>query len=242
MVVHIARVAERAMRERRAVPLGGQPPEGDDVAFTGVALVDRDAEVFSTPEAIATEMTPEMLAKCRDLRLTVHSGNLRAQVRFHCRPPQWARVRMSVSGSPASDPDDVATVAGTIAIAVRRGFRRHVGKVERSQSLVSGHVGRRSFLSYYLEMSSPNGLGALFGAIFAFVVGTFFPRAELPTIAFSLACIVPAWLYPFWVRYALPRVEFAIEGKTRLQRAMTRSLLGFGGLAITALLQLILAD
>lgn len=139
MVVHIARVAERAMRERRAVPLGGQPPKGDDVAFTGVALVDRDAEVFSAPEAIAAEMTPEMLAKCRDLRLTVHSGDLSAQVRFHCRPPQRGRVRMSVSGSPASDPDEI------------------------------------------------------------------------------------------------------VEGKTRLQRGITRSLLGFGGLAITALLQLILA-
>jgi hypothetical protein len=242
LVVHIAKTAERALRERRAVPLDGPPPRDGDVAFTGVALVDRDAEVFSTPTAIATEMTPEMLSKCRDLRLTVRSDDLAAQVRFHCRPPHLARVRMSVSGSAASDPDDVATVAGSIAIAVRRGFRRHFGKVERSQGLVRGHVGRRSLFSYYLEASSPNSQGALFGALFAFVVAIFFPHAELPTITFSLACMMPALLYPFWVRYALPRVELAIDGKTRLQRATTRSLLAFGGLAATALLQLLLLD
>jgi hypothetical protein len=241
LVVHIARTAERALGERRAVRLDGQPPAAEDVAFKAVALVDRDAEVFSTPAAIATEMTPEMLSKCRDLRVTVRRGDLRAQVRFHCRPPQWARVRMSVDGSPPADPDEVAAVAGSIAIAVRRGFRRHVGKVERSHGLVRGHVGRRSPLSYYVEISTPNNVGTLFGALFAFAVAAFFPRAELPTIVFSLACIVPAWLYPFWIRYALPRVEFATEGKTRLRRAITRSLLGFGGLAITALAQLLLA-
>lgn len=241
LVVHIARTAERALRERCAVSVAEQRADGEEVAFTGVALVDRDAEVFSTPAAIATEMTPEMLSKCRDLRLTVRSEDLAAQVRFHCRPPQWAHVRMSVTGSPAADPDEVATAAGSIAIAVRRGFRRHFGKVERSPGLVRGHVGRRSFFSYYLEVSTPNGHGALFGAVFAFAVAAFFPRAELPTITFSLACMVPALLYPFWVRYALPRVEFAIEGKTRLERAITRSLLGFGGLALTALVQLLLS-
>lgn len=240
MIVHIARVAERAMRELSAVPLQEPLPEGK-AKFRGMVLVGRDVELFDDPDGLLRSVTPEALARCREIRLAFQAAELGARVRFLCRPPEMGRVELAVTGAKKRS-NDIVAVAGAISIAIQRGFRRHIGKVEGSTNLARGLVGRRSLFSFYFETLTPTAVGAATGALFAFVVSTLFPRANLPPSAFSAACLVPAWIYPLWVKLAIPRVELAVEGKTRLRRATRRAILGLAGLAVTAGLQVLVGQ
>lgn len=240
MIVHVARVAERAMCELSAVSLQDPLPPSE-ARFRGMVLIDRDVELFEDPDGLLRTVTPEARARCREIQLAFQTAELGARIRFLCRPPELGRVDLAVTGARKRS-DDIVAVAGAISIAIRRGFRRHIGKVEGSTNLARGLIGRRSLFSFYFETLTPTAVGAATGALFAFVVSALFPSSDLPPSVFSAACLVPAWIYPLWVKMAIPRVELADGGKTRLRRAATRAILGLAGLAVTAGLQLLIGQ
>jgi hypothetical protein len=232
LIAHIGHTAERALREGQSAPVTGDVP-GTPVDFRATVLVEDDAEVFESNEDLLANITPEALSGEPVIELAVRSGDVNVLVAFGFAGNSKTGVRLTVSG-PRGRHDEIAVIAATIAMSVRRGFRRYLGSVEFSAGLCEGHVGARAPLASLVEMATPVALGAATGLAFALCIKVFLPHADIPPWAKSALPFGLGAAYPLWLRYAVPDVELAVEGKTRLQRTTTRAVVTLLTLLITS--------
>jgi hypothetical protein len=227
------------MGERHVVPLGEPPAEGL-ATFRAVVSVDRDVELFESARAIVDDITPEALAGCREIQLGVRSKDLDVRVSLRFAPSSNAGVELRVKGTSAAHCDDVAAVAGTIAIAIQRGYRPYVGTVERSEGLRPGHVGRPSPWAAWLAWITPFALGAATGLAFAWGLKVFFPHTHIPLDVKGVITVALGVAYPLWLNYAIPKVELTSGGRTRLRRAVSRAFLGLATLILTTAVKVLI--
>jgi hypothetical protein len=239
LIAHIAQTAESALREGRAVPISGPSAQGP-VDFHATVVVGRDAEVFARPKALAEEITPEALRGCQSIALVTEAAGIRARIVFTLGGDQRTGVLLRVHGNDDASADEVAVVAATIAMAVQRGFRRLLGRVEFSSGLRAGNVGVRSRFASPIETGLPFALGGATGLMAAWFLTTFFPDANLPAPAQGAIAILPALAYSLWFARAVPDVEIASDGKTRLLRGLKWAVAGLATLLLTTLVKSLL--
>jgi hypothetical protein len=223
LIAHIARTAETALRERRAVSIA-DPLAEEPTDFRATVSVGRDAEVFDSPEAFLAEITPEARSGCQGIALTVRSSNVDILVVFVFAAGKQAGVQLTVSAPGAAQGDEVAVIAATVAMAVQRGYRRHYGSVEFSAGLGEGQVGVRAPLALAIELFTPPALGICTGLAIALCLKVFLPDADIPAAAKSVFAFTLAAAYPIWLRRVVPNVELAVDGKTLLYRSVRGAL------------------
>lgn len=233
LIAHIARTAETALGERLAVPTAG-PPAREPVAFRATVSVGRDAEVFESPHDLLERVTPEARAGCQLIELWAESGEVRAMVVFtFTRNREQAGVELRVWSANPSLGNEVAAIAATVAMAVQRGFRRQLGRVEFTSGLSEGNVGARAPFATPIEAITPIALGVATGLAVSLCLNTFVPDTEIPDAARLTFTIALGTAYPLWLVYAIPNVELALDGKTRLYRAARWAIAALATLLLT---------
>lgn len=233
LIAHIARTAEAALCERRAVPIGG-PQAGAPVAFRATVSVGRDAEVFESPQALLEGITPEAQFGCQAIEFSAESDGVKVRVAFtFARDRRRAGVRLRVWAADQKLRDEVAAIAATVAMAVQRGFRRHLGQVKFTSGLSEGNVGTPARFATASEFFIPFALGIATGAAVAWSLKAFAPGAKIPDTVKLTLTIALGGAYPLWLIYAIPNVELALDGKTRLYRAMRWALVALATLLLS---------
>lgn len=231
LMAHVARAAERAICESRMASL--QEPLPDlPVHFVGTFSVEGDVEIFETPDAILHDITPEALAGREAADLVLWTDQVEVRISFLFAPESDAKVELTVTGTQAQR-DYVAAVAGSTALALRRGYRRHLARVEFSDGLAADQVGRRSPFGPFATWLAPALLGIATGLTFVLFLDVFFPKAEIPSQVNSAIAIGLGSAYPLWIAFAIPRVEIAAGGKTRLKRTLSKLIVGLAALILT---------
>lgn len=238
LIVHIARTAKAALRERQAVPIA-DPLAEEPTDFRATVSVGRDAEVFDSPETFLTNLTPEALSGCQEIKLAVRSSDVDVLIVFVFAAGKQAGVQLVVSAPGATQGDEIAVIAATVAMAVQRGYRRHFGSVEFSAGLSEGHVGVRAPLASTIELLLPPALGICTGLALALCLKAFLPDADFPAWAKSVLAFTLAAAYPIWLTRAVPNVELALDGKTLLYRSVRGAVVTLAtlllGIAVKAL-------
>jgi hypothetical protein len=242
LIAHIGRTAEAALRERLAVPVGG-PPAGEPVVFRATVNVGRDAEVFESPQALLERITPEARAGCQSVELSAESDEVRARVVFtFARNRERAGVRLRVSSANPSRGNEVAAVAATVAMAVQRGFRRQLGQVKFTSGLSEGNVGVRAPFATAIEAVTPVALGVATGLAVSLCLNAFVPDTKIPDAARLTLTVALGTAYPLWLVYAIPNVELALDGKTRLYRAARWAIAALATLLLTTAVKALLGS
>lgn len=232
LIAHIGQTAEVALRERQATPITGAPT-GEPADFRVTVSVGRDAEIFRSPEEFLARITPEALFGCQEIELTVRSSDISVLVVFSFVTGKQAGVRLIVSAADTAREDEVAVIAATVAMAVQRGYRRHLGKVTFSAGLREGQVGVRARLAGAIELLTPPVLGICTGLAISLSLNTFLPHLHIPTTALRVFAFTLAAAYPLWLALAVPNVELAMDGKTRLYRSFKGALVALATLLLS---------